>query len=124
MLGAGFFGVNEQEPFRNASSIELSCKAETRPREAIAATSPEQVLQSQAKLRDELLTRPDPAFWDEVALSYLPWAPTVDSETIQVIARALLYGLHSRFRGVVCRHQDHICRRIDFHHPLKHIQAA
>ena len=51
-------------------------------REAIAAKSPEQVLQAQAKLRDELLTRPDPAFWGEVALSYLPWAPTVDNETI------------------------------------------
>ena len=46
--------------------------------QAIAATSPERVLQAQAKLRDELLARPDPAFWGEVALSYLPWAPTVD----------------------------------------------
>jgi len=51
-------------------------------REAIAATSPDQVLQAQAQLRNELLTRPDPAFWGEVALSYLPWAPTVDNETI------------------------------------------
>ena len=51
-------------------------------REAIAATSPERVLQAQAKLRDELLTRPDPAFWGEVALSFLPWAPTVDGQTI------------------------------------------
>ena len=25
---------------------------------------------------------PDPAFWGEVALSYLPWAPTVDGETV------------------------------------------
>ena len=40
------------------------------------------MLQAQAKLPDELLTRPDPAFWGEVALSYLPWAPTVDNETI------------------------------------------
>ena len=51
-------------------------------REAIAAISPERVLQAQAQLRDELLARPDPAFWGEVALSYLPWAPTVDGETI------------------------------------------
>jgi carboxylesterase type B len=36
-------------------------------REAIAATSPEHVLQAQAKLRDELLARPNPAFWGEVA---------------------------------------------------------
>jgi carboxylesterase 2/para-nitrobenzyl esterase len=51
-------------------------------REAIAAISPELVLQAQAQLRAELLARPDPAFWGEVALSYLPWAPTVDGETI------------------------------------------
>lgn len=51
-------------------------------RHAIAAASPDQVLQAQSKLRDELLTRPDPGFWGEVALSYLPWAPTVDHQTI------------------------------------------
>ena len=51
-------------------------------REAIAAIPPERVLQAQAQLRAELLARPDPAFWGEVALSYLPWAPTVDGETI------------------------------------------
>ncbi len=47
-----------------------------------AATSTERVLQAQAKLRHELLARPDPAFWGEVALSYLPWAPTVDRQLI------------------------------------------
>src|SRR6185295_8377990 len=51
-------------------------------RRVIAAASPDQVLQAQAKLRDELLTRPDPAFWGEVVLSYLPWAPTIDNRTI------------------------------------------
>jgi carboxylesterase type B len=51
-------------------------------REAIAALSPERLLQAQAQLRDELLARPDPGFWGEVALSYLPWAPTVDGDTI------------------------------------------
>lgn len=51
-------------------------------RQAIAAKSPDEALQAQAKLRDELLARPDPAFWGEVALSYLPWAPTVDKHTI------------------------------------------
>jgi hypothetical protein len=50
-------------------------------RAAIAAMSPERVLEAQAKLRDEL-ARPDPVFWGEVALSYLPWAPTVDGQTI------------------------------------------
>jgi para-nitrobenzyl esterase len=51
-------------------------------REAIAATSPEEVLQAQTRLRGDLLARPDPAFWGEVALSYLPWAPTVDGKVI------------------------------------------
>jgi para-nitrobenzyl esterase len=51
-------------------------------REAIAATSPERVLQAQARLRDDLLARPDPAFWGEVALSGLPWAPTVNGQTL------------------------------------------
>jgi para-nitrobenzyl esterase len=51
-------------------------------RERIAAMSPERLLQAQARMREELLTRPDPAFWGEVALNYLPWAPTVDGETI------------------------------------------
>jgi carboxylesterase 2/para-nitrobenzyl esterase len=51
-------------------------------RDAIAATSPERVLQAQARLREDLLMHPDPGFWGEVALSYLPWAPTVDEDTI------------------------------------------
>jgi para-nitrobenzyl esterase len=51
-------------------------------RSAIAGTAPERVLQAQAQLRDDLFTRPDPAFWGEVALSYLPWAPTVDGQAI------------------------------------------
>jgi carboxylesterase type B len=45
-------------------------------RAAISAASPERVLQAQAKMRDDLQARPDPAFWREVALTYLPWAPT------------------------------------------------
>ena len=51
-------------------------------REAIAATAPERVLQAQALLRNELIACPDPAFWGEVALSSLPWAPTVDGEIL------------------------------------------
>jgi carboxylesterase 2/para-nitrobenzyl esterase len=51
-------------------------------REAIAATTPERVLQAQALLRNELIAFPDPAFWGEVALSSLPWAPTVDGQTL------------------------------------------
>jgi carboxylesterase 2/para-nitrobenzyl esterase len=51
-------------------------------REAIAALSPERVLEAQAQLRGQLLAHPDPALWGEVALSFLPWAPTVDGQVI------------------------------------------
>jgi carboxylesterase 2/para-nitrobenzyl esterase len=40
------------------------------------------VLQAQALLRNELIARPDLAFWGEVAFSNLPWAPTVDGQTL------------------------------------------
>jgi len=72
-------------------------------RAAITAASPELVLQAQAKIRDDLQARPDPAFLGEVTLTYLPWAPTVDGQTIamspiEAIAgikpiRESLYGL-------------------------------
>jgi para-nitrobenzyl esterase len=51
-------------------------------RQAFVATAPERVLSAQAKLRDELLAHPDPAFWGEVTLNFLPWAPTVDAGTL------------------------------------------
>jgi para-nitrobenzyl esterase len=40
------------------------------------------VFKAQAELRDELIAQTDPGFWGEVALSFLPWAPTVDGQTI------------------------------------------
>ncbi|PNP85299.1 hypothetical protein FNYG_01358 [Fusarium nygamai] len=52
--------------------------------EAIKATPSDQILHAQAQLRDELTTRPDPAFWGEVALSFIPWAPTIDGNIIPV----------------------------------------
>ena len=51
-------------------------------RAAIAAVSPERVLQEQAQMRADLQARPDPGFWGEVALTYLPWTPTFDGQTI------------------------------------------
>lgn len=51
-------------------------------RAALAALAPERILEAQAQLRAELQTRPDPTLWGEVALSYLPWAPTVDGEIL------------------------------------------
>jgi para-nitrobenzyl esterase len=51
-------------------------------RSAIAGIAPDRVLQAQAQLRNDLLAHPDPVFWGEVARTYLPWAPTVDGQTI------------------------------------------
>jgi carboxylesterase 2/para-nitrobenzyl esterase len=51
-------------------------------RKAVAVLSPERVLEAQAQLRVQLLAQSEPAFWGEVALSFLPWAPTVDGQII------------------------------------------
>jgi carboxylesterase 2/para-nitrobenzyl esterase len=51
-------------------------------RAAITTAPPEFVLQAQARIRDDLQAHPDPAFWGEVTRTYLPWAPTVDGQTI------------------------------------------
>jgi para-nitrobenzyl esterase len=51
-------------------------------RAAIASLPTERVLQAQAEMREDILARPDPAFWGEVALTSLPWAPTVDGATV------------------------------------------
>jgi carboxylesterase 2/para-nitrobenzyl esterase len=51
-------------------------------RAAIAATPPQRILEAQAKMRVDLLAGADPASWGEVALSGLPWAPTIDGDTL------------------------------------------
>jgi carboxylesterase 2/para-nitrobenzyl esterase len=51
-------------------------------RSAIAAVPPERIIGAQAQMRADLLARPDSGFWGEVALTYLPWAPTVDGDTL------------------------------------------
>ncbi|KAF5988804.1 carboxylesterase 2 [Fusarium bulbicola] len=50
--------------------------------EAIKAISSDRILQAQVQLRDKLTTRPDPTFWGEVALSFIPWAPTIDGDIL------------------------------------------
>ncbi|KAM6538139.1 hypothetical protein FALCPG4_000024 [Fusarium falciforme] len=50
--------------------------------EAVAATPSDNILEAQATLREELQSQPNPAFWGEVALSYLPWAPVVDGDIL------------------------------------------
>ncbi len=52
-------------------------------RAAIAAVAPEEVVAAQAKIDAELLANPDPAVWGEIALSSLPWAPTVDGKILR-----------------------------------------
>ena len=51
-------------------------------REAIASAAPDAVVQAQAKMDQDLLARPDPAVWGEVALSSLPWSPAVDGDVL------------------------------------------
>jgi carboxylesterase 2/para-nitrobenzyl esterase len=51
-------------------------------REAIAALSIERTLEGQAKLREEIAASPDPRLWGEVALTSLPWQPTMDGDVI------------------------------------------
>ncbi len=51
-------------------------------RDAIATAPLERLLDAQTELREELLQRPDPALWGEVMQHYIPWAPTIDGETL------------------------------------------
>jgi carboxylesterase 2/para-nitrobenzyl esterase len=51
-------------------------------RSSVAGVPPDRILDAQSKMREALLGKPDPAFWGEVALTYLPWAPTVDGDTL------------------------------------------
>jgi para-nitrobenzyl esterase len=51
-------------------------------REAIAAQPPERVYRAAEKLTNEVQTAPDPAKWGELALSLLPFMPTVDGKVL------------------------------------------
>ncbi|KAF5632067.1 carboxylesterase 2 [Fusarium sp. NRRL 52700] len=53
--------------------------------EAIKATPSDHILHAQAQLRDELTKSPDPTFWGEVALSFIPWAPTIDGDILPML---------------------------------------
>ncbi|KAF5723733.1 carboxylesterase 2 [Fusarium mundagurra] len=50
--------------------------------EAIRAIPSDRILHAQAQLRDELVAHPDPTLWGDVALSFIPWAPTVDGDIL------------------------------------------
>jgi carboxylesterase 2/para-nitrobenzyl esterase len=51
-------------------------------RAAIVATSIDRLLEAQAALRDDMQANPDPRFWGEVALTFLPWQPVIDGEVV------------------------------------------
>lgn len=51
-------------------------------RAAIAAAPLDSMLAAQAALREEMTTRPDPAFWGEVLLTNLLWQPVVDGDVL------------------------------------------
>lgn len=52
-------------------------------REAIAAVPVDRLLAAQARLRADLLARPDPKLWgEEVVATMLPWQPVVDGDVV------------------------------------------
>jgi carboxylesterase 2/para-nitrobenzyl esterase len=51
-------------------------------RGAMAAAPRETMLAAQIALRQELEVQPDPGFWGEVAITNLPWQPTVDGDVL------------------------------------------
>jgi para-nitrobenzyl esterase len=51
-------------------------------REAIAAVDAERVAQAAAKLTEEVQTAPDPEKWGTIAMSLLPFMPTVDGTVV------------------------------------------
>ena len=53
-------------------------------RDAIRAVPPEKLVQAASELVAELQTAPDPARWGRLALSLVPFAPTVDGSVLPV----------------------------------------
>jgi carboxylesterase type B len=52
-------------------------------RDAIASVATDRLLEAQAVLRSELMTRPDPQYWGpEVMVSHMLWQPVVDGPTL------------------------------------------
>jgi carboxylesterase type B len=50
--------------------------------EAVAAASSDSILEAHSKLKADLVASPNPAFWGEVSLSYIMWAPVVDGDIL------------------------------------------
>jgi para-nitrobenzyl esterase len=61
-------------------------------RAAIAALPAERVAQAAGALTEEVQTAPDPAKWGQLALSLLPFCPTVDGEVLPQEPLAALAG--------------------------------
>ncbi len=51
-------------------------------REAIAAVPLDRLLAAQVELKVEVVSRPDPERWGEVAVNLLPFEPVIDGETV------------------------------------------
>jgi para-nitrobenzyl esterase len=61
-------------------------------REAIAAQPADRVSQAAGALTEEVQTAPDPARWGQLALSLLPFSPTVDGDVLPAEPLAALAG--------------------------------
>jgi para-nitrobenzyl esterase len=93
--GAGAHTLSPEEGRRVAGYLAdaLGVGAD---RAAIAAVPADQVSQAAGKLTEEVQTLPDPQRWGRLALSLLPFCPTVDGDVLPAAPLTALAGGASR----------------------------
>jgi para-nitrobenzyl esterase len=79
--GAGAHTLSPDES-RNVARYLAEALGVTPDRAAIAARPADEVAQAAGALTEEVQTAPDPAKWGQLALSLLPFSPTVDGDTL------------------------------------------
>jgi para-nitrobenzyl esterase len=79
--GAGAHTLTPDES-RSVAQFLAEALGVTPDRPAIAAVPADQVAQAAGALTEEVQTAPDPAKWGQLALSLLPFCPTVDGDTL------------------------------------------
>ncbi len=89
--GAGAHTLAPEESRRVAQYLADALGVPAR-REAIAAQPADRVSQAAGALTEEVQTAPDPARWGQLALSLLPFSPTVDGDVLPAEPLAALAG--------------------------------
>ena len=79
--GAGAHTLTPDES-RSVAQFLAEALGVTPDRPAIAAVPADQVAQAAGALTEEVQTAPDPAKWGQLALSLLPFCPTVDGDPL------------------------------------------